>query len=156
MRIALGQINPTVGDLRGNVDRMVAVSRDAADQHAEIVAFPELSVNGYPPRDLVDKESFLQRTEEELERLASETRDLPLSVVAGYVGRAGRNATGKRATNSAAILCGGSIRFRQDKMLLPTYDVFDEARWFLPADHQSITEVRQYSCCRHDLRGCLE
>lgn len=143
MRIALGQTNPTVGDLRGNVDRMIAVSRDAADRQAEIVVFPELSVNGYPPRDLVDKESFLQRTEDELERLASETRDLPLSVIAGYVGRAGENATGKRATNSAAMLCGGSIRFRQDKMLLPTYDVFDEARWFLPADHQSITEVHR-------------
>ena len=100
MRIALGQINPTVGDLRGNVDRMVAVSRDAADRQAEVVVFPELAVNGYPPRDLVDKESFLQRTQEELERLASETRDLPLSVVAGYVGRAVQNATGKRAAQS--------------------------------------------------------
>src|SRR4051812_39589142 len=104
MRIALGQINPTVGDLRRNVDLMVAVSRDAADRKAEVVVFPELSLNGYPPRDLVDKESFLESTTVELERLAAETRDLPLSIITGYVGRAGVNATGKRATNSAAVL----------------------------------------------------
>ncbi|MDZ4802118.1 MAG: NAD+ synthase [Bryobacteraceae bacterium] len=141
MRIALGQINTTVGDLRRNVDLMAAAAHDAASQNADTIVFPELSVNGYPPRDLVDKESFLEQTQAELDRLAHETRNLSLSVIAGFVGRANGNSTGKRATNSAAILRGGKLTFRQDKMLLPTYDVFDEARWFVPAERQSIADI---------------
>lgn len=140
MRVALGQINTTVGDLRGNVDLMVATAREAAGRGAEVVVFPELSLTGYPPRDLVDKDSFLERTQGELARLAHETRELPLSLISGYVGRAW-SETGKRATNSAAVIRSGEILFRQDKMLLPTYDVFDEARWFVPADRQSLTDV---------------
>ncbi len=141
MRIALGQINTTVGDLRRNVDLMTAAAHDAAASKADIIVFPELSVNGYPPRDLVEKQSFIDRTQDELQRLACETKDLPISLVAGYVGRAPENATGKRATNSAAIIRNGAIVFRQDKMLLPTYDVFDEARWFVPAERQNIADI---------------
>jgi NAD+ synthase (glutamine-hydrolysing) len=137
MKIALGQINTTVGDLAGNVDLMIRFSRDAAAKGAELMVFPELSVTGYPPRDLVEKPSFLDRVECELARLAKETAGLPLSVIAGYVGRAEAN-TGKRATNSAAVLRGGETVFRQTKMLLPTYDVFDEGRYFWPADSQSL------------------
>jgi len=120
---------------------MVAAAREAVSREAVTIVFPELSLNGYPPRDLVDKESFLSRTQEELARLATETDDLPITLITGYVGRASQNATGKRATNSAAVIREGQILFRQDKMLLPTYDVFDEGRWFLPADRQSLTTV---------------
>src|SRR5215210_2969998 len=108
MRIALGQINTTVGDLRGNAERMVAAGREAAARNANAVVFPELSLTGYPPRDLVDKESFIARTQEELARLAAATRDLPISIVTGYVGRA-EVKTGKRATNSAAVIRNGEI-----------------------------------------------
>lgn len=135
MKIALGQINTTVGDLAGNVELMIRDARLAAARGAEMVVFPELSVTGYPPRDLVEKESFIERSEEHLQRLASATRDLPLAVVSGYVGQS-RSSSGKRATNSAAILRAGEIVFRQHKMLLPTYDVFDEARYFLPGDRE--------------------
>jgi len=135
MRIALGQINPTIGDLRGNADRMIEFARNAAARNAEVVVFPELSLNGYPPRDLVEKPSFIERTQVELDRLAAETAHLPLAVICGYVARAA-GAAGKRINNSAAVLQGGKLIFRQDKMLLPTYDVFDEARWFLPADRE--------------------
>ncbi len=86
MRIALAQLNPTVGDLAGNVDRMTRASRDAAARGAEVVVFPELSLTGYPPRDLVEKPAFLESCERELERLARETADLGLSVICGYVG----------------------------------------------------------------------
>lgn len=141
MRIALGQINTTVGDLRGNVDRMVQAARQAAERGAEVVVFPELSVTGYPPRDLVEKESFLERAQEALERLTVETADLSAVILCGYVGRA-ESDTGKKATNSAALLENGSVIFRQHKMLLPTYDVFDEARWFVPATRQSLHVVR--------------
>jgi len=140
MRIALGQINPTVGDLPGNVARMAAFARDAAVRAADLIVFPELSITGYPPRDLVEKPSFLARSEEALCQLAAATADLPISILTGYVGRS-RSSTGKQATNSAAVLRGGNVVFRQTKILLPTYDVFDESRYFLPAEHQEIFAV---------------
>jgi len=137
MRIALGQINTTIGDLTGNVDRMVSLARESARLHADLVVFPELSITGYPPRDLVEKPTFVERSEEHLQRLAAETADLPISAICGYVGRSESRA-GKGVTNSAAILERGSIRFRQTKMLLPTYDVFDEARYFMPGERQQL------------------
>jgi NAD+ synthase (glutamine-hydrolysing) len=137
MRIVLGQINSTVGDLGGNVDLMIAAARRAAGAGAELVVFPELSLTGYPPRDLVEKQSFLERGEEQLERLAQETAGLGLGLICGYVGRSEVTA-GKRATNSAALLRGGRIVHRQSKALLPTYDVFDEARYFLAAERQTV------------------
>jgi NAD+ synthase (glutamine-hydrolysing) len=140
MRIALAQINPTVGDLPGNVNRMLDSARAASARGARLIVYPELSVTGYPPRDLVEKESFLCRTEEQLNRLAAETAGLDLTLVCGYVGRPPlRN--GKRATNSAAVIERGQVVFRQDKMLLPTYDVFDESRHFVPANRQELCTV---------------
>jgi NAD+ synthase (glutamine-hydrolysing) len=141
MRVALAQINPTVGDFSGNVDRMARAARDAAGRGAEVVVFPELSVTGYPPRDLVEKPSFLERSERELDRLARETADLDLSVICGYVARS-ESETGKRAQNSAAVIERGKLIFRQNKMLLPTYDVFDEARYFRPSDHEELLPLR--------------
>ncbi len=140
MKIALGQINTTVGDLSGNVDRMVAAAGRASSLGADLIAFPELSITGYPPRDLVEKESFLERSECELQRLARETADQPIALICGYVGKSPDGA-GKRATNSAAILQRGQVVFRQVKMLLPTYDVFDEARYFLPGDSPHLTTL---------------
>jgi NAD+ synthase/NAD+ synthase (glutamine-hydrolysing) len=137
MRIALGQINTTVGDIGGNVALMVRMARQAAERGAELAVFPELSVTGYPPRDLVERQRFVDRAEEGLRQLAAATADLPLAVIAGYVGRS-QEALGKQTTNSAAILQGGRIVLRQTKMLLPTYDVFDEGRNFVPGTQQSI------------------
>jgi NAD+ synthase/NAD+ synthase (glutamine-hydrolysing) len=141
MRIALAQLNPTVGDFSGNVSAMVRASRQAAQEGAEIVVFPELSLPGYPPRDLVEKPSFLDGNERELHRLAQETADLDVSVICGYASRSERT-TGKRALNSAAVLERGEIVFRQHKTLLPTYDVFDEARYFHPADRVELCTLR--------------
>jgi len=137
MRIALGQINPIVGDFPGNLALIERFAREAATRQADLVVFPELSITGYPPRDLVEKSSFVERSEAALERLAEQTKDLPLAVVAGYVGRS-RESTGKRATNSAAIIQHGKIFLRQTKILLPTYDVFDEARNFAHGDRQEV------------------
>ncbi len=141
MRIALAQLNPTVGDFRANVDAMVRSAREAADRGAQVVAFPELSIPGYPPRDLVERPTFLDRNVVELERLASETASLDLSIVAGFVS-ASASAVGKRALNTAAIIERGQIVFRQHKSLLPTYDVFDEARYFRPADKVELCTLR--------------
>jgi NAD+ synthase (glutamine-hydrolysing) len=141
MRIALGQINTTVGDLEGNTNLILAAAERAAERGAELAVFPELAITGYPPRDLVEKESFVERSEAQLARLAAGTAKLPLAVICGYVGRS-HAQTGKRVTNSAAVVEGGRIVFRQTKMLLPTYDVFDEARYFLPGERESLFELR--------------
>jgi NAD+ synthase/NAD+ synthase (glutamine-hydrolysing) len=140
MRIALGQINTTVGDLGGNADLITRTARAAAEGGARLVVFPELSLTGYPPRDLVEKPSFLERTEQHLARLAAETADLDLTLICGYVGRS-EVAAGKRATNSAAVIERGRVAFQQNKALLPTYDVFDEMRYFQPAERQSLCQI---------------
>jgi NAD+ synthase (glutamine-hydrolysing) len=133
MRLALAQINPTVGDFRGNAARMTACARQAAESGAEVVIFPELALTGYPPRDLVEKPSFLGRHDEEMQRLAGETAELPVTLIFGCLGRSEAQA-GKRVMNSAAVMERGQVVFRQHKTLLPTYDVFDESRYFRPAD----------------------
>ncbi len=140
MKVAIGQINTTVGDLPGNVDLMIAMARQAAAGNARIVVFPELAVTGYPPRDLLEKPAFYERTIEEEQRLADETRDLPLALIYGTVARAARS-NGKAAVNLAAVLEGGEVGFRQQKMLLPTYDVFDEERYFQAADSQDLCRI---------------
>ncbi len=140
MRVALAQINPTIGDFAENARLIVRDAREAARRGAEVVVFPELALTGYPPRDLVEKPSFLTRSEMELEKLARETADLDLSLIVGFVARS-QAESGKRALNSAAVIRGGQIVFRQSKMLLPTYDVFDEARYFRPAEREDLCTI---------------
>ena len=140
MKIALGQINPTVGDIAGNVALMTRFARNAAERGAEMIVFPELSITGYPPLDLIEKRSFVERSEAAVLELADATRNLPLAIVTGYVGRS-HESYGKRATNSAAILRCGEVVLRQTKILLPTYDVFDETRYFVPATKQELWRI---------------
>jgi len=140
MRIALGQINTTVGDLAGNVDLMVRTARQASEGSADVVVFPELALTGYPPRDLVEKPSFVERAQQQLNRLAAETAGLPLSIICGTIAPS-ESTTGKRVLNLAAVLERGQLVFQQVKMLLPTYDVFDEGRYFVPAERQYPCEV---------------
>ncbi len=136
MKVALGQTNSTVGDLSGNAARMLSFARRASAAKAHVIAFPELSLTGYPPRDLLEKESFLDRAEVCLEELAQATAELNLKIVCGTVTRADAS-TGNPLSNTAAVLGAGNILFRQNKMLLPSYDVFDETRYFQPADRQN-------------------
>ena len=135
MKIALGQINPTVGDFSGNAARIIETSRRAQTNGAGLILFPELSVCGYPPRDLVERPSFVARNRETVEKIAAETRGI--AVICGLVTPA-ESKTGKSVMNSAALLQDGKIAFLQSKMLLPTYDVFDEMRNFAPAKSQSL------------------
>ncbi len=134
MKLALAQINTTVGDFRGNVAKIRECARRAQQGGAELVIFPELAVCGYPPRDLVERPAFVERNLAELECLARETTGL--QVVCGFVGRP--EGQDGRPTNCAAWLAGGRVAFVQKKMLLPNYDVFDEARHFTPAARQEL------------------
>jgi NAD+ synthase (glutamine-hydrolysing) len=135
VKIALGQINPTVGDFSGNAEKMIAFSRRAQAGGAELILFPELAVCGYPPRDLVERASFVARNRETAEQIAAATRGI--AVICGLVTPA-ESETGKSVMNSAALLRDGKIAFLQSKMLLPTYDVFDEMRNFAPAKSQQL------------------
>ncbi len=140
MRIALAQINTIVGDFAANRKKIVDFARRAADWAAQVVLFPELCLAGYPPRDLVEKPSFLARAEEEILRIAAETADLPLHIVVGSVAPSHQNV-GKKVLNCAVVLYRGQEVFRQTKMLLPTYDVFDEGRYFYSAQSQSLLSI---------------
>jgi NAD+ synthase (glutamine-hydrolysing) len=135
VKIALGQINPTVGDFSGNASKIVDFARRAQAVGAGLILFPELSVCGYPPRDLVERPSFVARNRETVERIAAETRGI--AVICGLVTPADSD-TGKAVMNSAAWLVDGKVAFIQSKMLLPTYDVFDEMRNFAPAKSQEL------------------
>jgi len=133
VKIALGQINPTVGDFAGNAAKIIEFSRHAQADGAGLILFPELSVCGYPPRDLVERASFVQHNRESAEHIAAET--LGIAVICGLVTPA-QAQSGKSVMNSAALLKDGRVAFLQSKMLLPTYDVFDEMRNFAPGKSQ--------------------
>ena len=135
MKIALGQINPTVGDFSGNAAKIIQFAHRARSADAGLILFPELAVCGYPPRDLVERPSFVARGRATVERIAAETRGI--AVICGTVTPADADS-GKKVMNSAALLRDGRVEFIQSKMLLPTYDVFDEMRNFAPAKSQQL------------------
>ncbi|HZR32672.1 MAG TPA: NAD+ synthase [Terriglobales bacterium] len=135
MKIALGQINTTIGDFSGNAAKIIDFSRRAQAAGAGLILFPELAICGYPPRDLVERPNFIAHNQEALERIAKETRGI--AVICG-VATPAQAETGKRVMNSGALLRDGEVALVQSKMLLPTYDVFDEMRNFAPAQKQEI------------------
>jgi NAD+ synthase (glutamine-hydrolysing) len=141
MRIALAQINNTVGDLRVNASKILDYATRAERAGADLVAFPELALTGYPPRDLVEKHSFLDRTAEALQGLIDASANLNVAMVVGYVAHSPQSAAIK-AQNAAAVIDKGKLLLDQRKVLLPTYDVFDEARYFQPGECQSIVTIR--------------
>src|SRR5271166_4831933 len=135
VRIALGQINTLIGDFSGNSAKIIDYARRARSAGVDLVLFPELSVCGYPPRDLVERPWFVERNRQAAEAIARKTEGI--AVICGLVMPA-HSATGKSVMNSAALLRDGKIAFLQSKRLLPTYDVFDEMRNFAPAEHQQL------------------
>lgn len=137
MKVALAQLNTTVGDIPGNVAKIMSAYRRGCDSGAMIVMTPELAITGYPPRDLLLRPSFIARNLRALEELAGAT-----GVVALLVGFVGRNEKrpGREATNAVALLQNGRIVATRTKTLLPTYDVFDEDRYFEPAAENAPVE----------------
>ncbi len=140
MKIALAQINPTVGDFTGNIEKIVAASRRAAEQGARLTVFSELAICGYPPADFLEKPSFLARCRRAVDELVQVTSDLSTAVLAGVALPAPPDA-GKPAVNAAVLLDKGTLVLEQHKRLLPFYDVFDEQRYFLPARAQKVVEL---------------
>jgi NAD+ synthase (glutamine-hydrolysing) len=138
VRIALGQINTIIGDFSGNSAKIIEFARHARDSAADLILFPELSICGYPPRDLVERASFVEQNWQTAEMIARETKSI--AVIVGLVTHA-KTAAGKSVLNSAALLREGKIDFIQSKRLLPTYDVFDEMRNFAAADHQEVITI---------------
>ena len=129
VRVALGQLNTTVGDLDGNVARMVEWTARAADAGADLICFPELAVTGYPPEDLVLRDTFVQENLNALTELAAATSGSSCSVLVGFVDRSERGLH-----NAAALLRGGDVEARYHKIQLPNFGVFDEKRYFVPGD----------------------
>jgi len=140
VKIALAQINPTVGDFGGNLEKIVAASRRAAEHGARLTVFSELAICGYPPADFLEKPSFLARCRTAVDDLAAATAELPTAVLAG-VALAAEPGSGKPAVNAAVLLDGGHLLLEQHKRLLPFYDVFDEQRYFAPSRQQHVVEL---------------
>jgi NAD+ synthase (glutamine-hydrolysing) len=132
MKIALCQINPTVGDLAGNHEKIVDFAGRAAEQGADLAVFPELCVTGYPPLDLLESPAFIDDVEETVREIAAEVPQ-DLGVIIGAPVR-NPDRVGKRLFNAALLFEGGEQIAEVHKVLLPTYDVFDEYRYFEPGD----------------------
>ena len=133
MRITLAQINPTVGDIDGNVAHILERYAEASRAGSDLVIFPEMCISGYPPQDLVERSKFIDDSQQALEKVIAATRASDAGVIVGLPLPSRREGVGKRVANAAVLVADGQLVHRQDKMLLPTYDVFDEARYFEPA-----------------------
>lgn len=155
LRLALAQLAVRVGDIDGNVDRILRAWHDAAQQGADLLVTPELAVTGYPPEDLLLDAGFVGANLDALRRLAAEGPAGCVAVV-GYVGTARADlvtdagqrpddfevaSAGQGLTNSAAVLADGEVVANYDKLRLPNYGVFDEARYFTPRDQPLVVEV---------------
>lgn len=131
LRITIAQLNLTVGDIEGNVARMVAAAQQAAREQADLIVFSELSLCGYYPGDLLEESAFLQRIDAGLAALQQASAALPqLHWVVGAPTPA--QGPGKKLHNSLLVLQGGAVRLQYAKQLLPTYNIFDERRHFEP------------------------
>ncbi len=140
MRVGIGQINPVIGDFDGNAAKVLAYARRALDAGCALAVFPEMCLCGYPPMDLLENDSFVEGCLRALRRVQAEA-PAGIGVVAGYVDR-NRLRSGKPLVNAAALILDGKVLLTQAKTLLPTYDVFDEARWFEPASERRTAAFR--------------
>ncbi len=150
MIVALGQIDPTIGDFDGNRRLITAAHLDAARRGADLLVVPELALSGYPPKDLLERPAFLAAARASLEALARATARVSVpaagtrgpALLVGFPEALEGAKTGRRVANSAALIDGGQILTVVRKSLLPTYDVFDEWRYFEPAADVAPIDLR--------------
>ncbi len=138
MKFALAQINPTVGDLEGNVEKIRRAIVNAEQARADCVLFPEMAVSGYPCRDLLDKPEFIKANSSMVQEVIEQTRGP--AVLLGHFDESSRGA-GKRLVNCATLFENGKVLARHEKILLPAYDVFDELRYFQPGDAPAVVTL---------------
>lgn len=130
MKIALAQINTKIGDFEGNIDKIINYINKAKNENVDLIVFPELAITGYPPRDLLDFECFVDSNLLQLEKIKQNSQDI--GIICGHIAK-NTQGYGKKYYNAAALVSNGEILSRHYKCLLPFYDVFDETRYFEPA-----------------------
>ncbi|MFQ5975036.1 MAG: NAD+ synthase [Candidatus Hydrothermarchaeales archaeon] len=133
-KIAIAQTNPTVGDLEGNIDKIISYIERAKKQGAEVVVFPELAITGYPPKDLLLKPSFVKQNKERLKEIVKNSEGI--DIIVGFV-----DEEKGELYNAAAVVSDGDLIGVQHKICLPNYDVFDEKRYFQPGAESHIFEL---------------
>ena len=136
MRVAMAQINTTIGDFEGNTGKVLDYVGRAASEGADLVVFPEMCLCGYPPLDLIDYEPFVGESLKQVRKI-QQSAPRGIGIVVGYMDR-NRSHTGKSLMNVVSLICHGKLLHTQAKTLLPTYDVFDEARYFEPARERQV------------------
>ncbi len=139
MKIALAQINVIIGDFEGNTAKIINYIKQAEQRGADMIVFPELATTGYPPRDFLEFKDFIDKAEESIEQIKNVTQN-----IAVVIGTPSVNPVieGKDLYNSVVFLYQGQELYRQHKTLLPTYDIFDEARYFEEATHWQIVQFK--------------
>jgi NAD+ synthase (glutamine-hydrolysing) len=136
MKVGIAQVNPTIGDFTGNVGKVLSFAAKAREAGCSLVVFPEMCLCGYPPMDLLEYDIFVEENLKALRRVQAEAPS-GIGIVVGYVDR-NRTRQGKALLNVCSLLADGKILHSQAKTLLPTYDVFDEARWFESAPSRGV------------------
>ncbi len=133
MKVVIAQLNPTIGDIEGNIKKIAETLGSLDKERPDLIVFPELFLVGYPPRDLLERQWFIENAQEAVAGVRRLSMAYPeTGILLGAPIRSSRT-TGKALHNSALLICNGQLLFSQHKSLLPTYDVFDEARYFEPA-----------------------
>ncbi|MFW9841896.1 MAG: nitrilase-related carbon-nitrogen hydrolase, partial [Candidatus Thorarchaeota archaeon] len=136
MKVAMAQINPIVGDIKGNLAKVIEKLKESKDLDADIVAFPEMVITGYPPQDLLHESAFITANHDAIESLADFTHGT--IAIVGFVDSDDEGLL----YNAAAVFENGSLQYVIHKTLLPTYDVFDEERYFEPGESMTPVKVK--------------
>ena len=133
MRVTIAQLNPFIGDVDGNLEKIVTTLSQSRKDSPDLVIFPELFLTGYPPRDLLERPWFIKKIEKAIEELIRISQEYPQTGILFGAPQPTRKKTGKGLSNTALFIFKGKILDRQHKSLLPTYDVFDETQY---SNHQ--------------------
>jgi len=141
LKIAVAQLNSFVGDVEGNLEKIIKVIKEIG-LNADLIITPELFLTGYPPWDLLEKSWFMNKTKKAVEKLKEISKEFPETGILTGAPTYARSGIGKNLYNSALLISKGKLLFQQDKSLLPTYDVFDEARYFIPAPEINVISFK--------------